>query len=162
MDHRSKCTIQNYETHRRPHRGNLGDWVDEFLDKIPKAEFTKGKTGKLDFTNIENLYSVKDNESTTFIQHNWIGEKSLLNTYLIKAWYPKHKRNSNSAIWNQIIRLINGQRTWADDSSKCIKMANKYMKRCPISYATKLQIKRPRVYHRTTIRLAKTLTQQCW
>ena len=37
MDHRSKCTIQNYETHRRPHRGNLGDWVDEFLDKIPKA-----------------------------------------------------------------------------------------------------------------------------
>ena len=37
MDHRCKCTVQNHETHRSPHRRNLGGLVDEFLDKTPKA-----------------------------------------------------------------------------------------------------------------------------
>ena len=61
-----------------------------------------------------------------------------------------YKELLNSALRKHTIQLINGQKTWTYNSPKHIQMANKYKKRCLISYAIELQIKTPNI---TTIHL---------
>ena len=92
--------------------------VDDFLDILWNTQVTKEKN-KLDYIKIKNSLDQRT-QSREWKGNPQSGRKCLQNTYLIRSEYQKYIKNSYNSITKetQTIWFKNGQRTWADISSK--------------------------------------------